>query len=527
VTAVTSHVTGVVVNLTQGLHRAVQQKPDAIATVCAGRIRTHRESVNRIARLAGALQDLGIEEGEPAAILSLNSDRYHEFLGAVPWAGGVAVPVNLRWSIPEIAESLAEVDARVLVVDDAFAGHVSGIRAGHPGLEHVIHAGDGPTPDGMLAFEELISGHEPVEDAYRHGDDLAAVFYTGGTTGRSKGVMLSHENLLTSSMGMLATEHFISPDAVYLHAAPMFHLADLAAWVGVGVRGGTHVMIPMFEPVAVMQAVSEHQITDILLVPTMIQLLVDHPRIDEFDLTSLRRITYGASPMSEGVLGRALKALPNAQFTQAYGMTEVSPGATCNFPADHEHPTRRRAAGRALPHCEVRIVGPDHVELPRSEVGEIVVRGGNVMLGYWNRPTETAEALRGGWMHTGDGGYMDDDGYVYISDRLKDMIITGGENVYSVEVENVLTQHPAIATCAVIGVPDEIWGERVHAVVVPIGGASPTIEELREFCAERIASYKTPRSMELVEGLPLSAAGKVLKRELRRPYWEDQERAVH
>jgi acyl-CoA synthetase (AMP-forming)/AMP-acid ligase II len=527
VTAVTSHVTGVVVNLTQGLHRAVQQKPDAIATVCAGRARTHRESVDRIARLARALQDLGVEDGERAAILSLNSDRYHEFLGATLWAGGVVVPVNLRWSIPEIAESLAEVDARVLVVDDAFAGQVGGIREKHSRLEHVVHAGDGPTPDGMQPFEQLIESHEPIEDERRGGDDLAAVFYTGGTTGRSKGVMLSHTNLLTSSIGTLATEHFISPEGTFLHAAPMFHLADLAAWTAQVVRGGTHVMIPMFEPVAVMTAIAEQGITDVLLVPTMIQLLVDHPRIDEFDLTSIRRISYGASPMSEGVLGRALKALPNAQFTQLYGMTELSPAATGNFPIDHEDPKRRRAAGRALPHNEVRIVGPDDVELPRGQVGEIVARGGNVMLGYWNRPEETAEALRGGWMHTGDGGYMDDDGYVYISDRIKDMIISGGENVYSVEVESVLTQHPAIATVAVIGVPDEKWGERVHAVVVPANGASLTIEELREFCAERIAGYKTPRSMELVEGLPLSAAGKVLKRELRKPYWENQERAVH
>jgi acyl-CoA synthetase (AMP-forming)/AMP-acid ligase II len=259
----------------------------------------------------------------------------------------------------------------------------------------------------------------------------------------------------------------------------------------------------------------------------MIQLLVDSPRIDEFDLTSIRRISYGASPMSEGVLGRALKALPNASFTQLYGMTELSPAATGNLPADHEHPQHRRAAGRALPHNEVRIVGPDDAELPRGEVGEIVVRGGNVMLGYWNRPEETAQALRGGWMHTGDGGWMDDDGYVYISDRIKDMIISGGENVYSVEVENVLTQHPAVATCAVIGVPDEMWGERVHAVVVPVAGGSLTLEELRSFCAGRIAGYKTPRSVELVDGLPLSAAGKVLKRELRKPYWAGSDRAVH
>ena len=514
-------------NLTQGLHRAVQQDPNGIATVCAGRTRTHAQSVDRISRLAAGLTNCGVEDGERAAILSLNSDRYHEFLAATLWAGGVVVPVNLRWSIAEIAESLSEVDARVLVVDDAFAGQVAGIRAAHPRLEYVIHAGDAPRPAGALSFERLIADNDPIADARRGDDVLAAVFYTGGTTGRSKGVMLSHANLLTSALGVLASEHFLSPGGVYLHAAPMFHLADLAAWTCQLLRGGTHVMVPTFEPVAVLAAIAEHSVTDVLLVPTMIQLLVDHPRIDEFDLTSLRRVVYGASPMSEGVLNRAIKALPNATFTQAYGMTELSPCATLLLPADHEHPVHRRSAGRAVLHGQVRIVGPDDVEVPRGTVGEIVASGGHVMLGYWNRPEETAHALRGGWMHTGDGGAMDDAGYVYIADRIKDMIITGGENVYSVEVENVLALHPAVATCAVIGVPDETWGERVHAVVVPVSGNTPDIDELTAFCRARMAGYKTPRSMEIVEALPLSAAGKVLKRELRRPYWAGQDRAVH
>ncbi len=231
---------------------------------------------------------------------------------------------------------------------------------------------------------------------------------------------------------------------------------------------------------------------------------------------------YGASPISEGVLGRAMKALPNAQYTQVYGMTELAPAATGLLPADHEDPVRRRSAGRALPHAEVRIVGTDDMELPRGQVGEVVVRGGHVMLGYWKLAEETAEAVRGGWMHTGDGAYMDDDGYIYICDRMKDMTITGGENVFSVEVENVLSQHPAVATCAVIGVPDEKWGERVHAVVVPAQGADLTLEQLRAFCVDRIAGYKAPRSMELTGSLPLSAAGKVLKRELREPHWADR-----
>src|SRR3954454_15995288 len=512
--------------LTQGLHRAVQQHPNDIATICADRTRTHAESVDRIARLAAAFRGLGAQDGDRVAILSLNSDRFHEFLGATLWAGGVVVPVNVRWAVPEIAESLAEVDARTLVVDDFFAGWVDGIRELYPGLQHVVHAGDGPTPDGAVAFEALIADTEPMEDTRRGGADLAGVFYTGGTTGRSKGVMLSHANPLTSSFGALAAESY-GRDGIGLHAAPMFHVAAFSVWVGGVVLGGTHVTIPFFDPVAVMTATQEHHVTDILLVPTMIQLVVDHPRIDDFDLTSVRRVLYGASPMSDALLGRAMKVWPDARFLQAYGMTELSPAATVLTPDDHEDPRRRQSVGRAAPHTEVRIVGPDDVELPRGEAGEIVVRGGNVMLGYWNRPEETAQAVRGGWMHTGDGGYMDDAGYIYLTDRLKDMIITGGENVYSVEVESVLTQHPSIATCAVIGVPDETWGERVHAVVVPAGGATVTLEELHEFCAERIAGYKTPRSMELVEGLPLSAAGKVLKRELRKPYWENQERAVH
>src|SRR3954468_23163894 len=289
----------------------------------------------------------------------------------------------------------------------------------------------------------------------------------------------------------------------------MFHLADLAAWTAQLVRGGTHVMIPMFEPVAVMTAIAEQGITDVLLVPTMIQLLVDHPRTDEFDLTGLRRVIYGASPMSEGVLNRALKALPNATFTQAYGMTELSPCATLLLPDDHEHPVHRRSAGRAVLHGEVRIVGPDDVEVPRGTVGEICASGGHVMLGYWNRPEETAQALRGGWMHTGDGGYMDEDGYVYIADRIKDMIISGGENVYSVEVENALAQHPAIAACAVIGIPSQEWGESVHAVIVCKPGQAADTAELIAHCKTLIAGYKCPRSVEQVDALPISGAGKV------------------
>jgi acyl-CoA synthetase (AMP-forming)/AMP-acid ligase II len=270
-----------------------------------------------------------------------------------------------------------------------------------------------------------------------------------------------------------------------------------------------------------LSAIAAHGITDMLLVPTMIQMLIDDPSVGEYDLRSVKHFVYGASPISAAVLSRARITFPSAQFAQAYGMTELSPVATLLSAANHDDPHLLRAAGRAVPHSEVRIVDGDDREVPRGTVGEVVARGDHVMLGYWNKPDETAVALRGGWMHTGDGGYMNDEGYVFIVDRVKDMIITGGENVYSAEVENALAQHPAVAACAVIGVPDPRWGERVHAVVVLRPGESVTPEELSGHCKALIANYKVPRSAEFVEALPMSGAGKVLKRELRKPYWED------
>jgi len=291
--------------------------------------------------------------------------------------------------------------------------------------------------------------------------------------------------------------------------------------------GGTHVIVPMFEPKAVLTAIETHKVTNALLVPTMIQMLVDHPDTPHHDLTSVRAILYGASPITESLLERAMKTFPQADFVQAYGMTELAPVATLLTGDDHRTGLRLRSAGRAAAHAEVRIVDADDNEVPRGTVGEVTVRGGHVMRGYWNKQAETDEALRGGWMHTGDGAYMDDDGYIFIVDRIKDMIISGGENVYSAEVENAVAQHPAVAACAVIGVPDDEWGERVHAVVVLKPGARTTAEELREHAKTLIAGYKAPRSAEFVDALPVSGAGKVLKRELRAPYWEKGDRGVN
>jgi acyl-CoA synthetase (AMP-forming)/AMP-acid ligase II len=258
----------------------------------------------------------------------------------------------------------------------------------------------------------------------------------------------------------------------------------------------------------------------------MIQMLADAPQAAGADLGSMRHILYGASPISESVLQRARRIFPDVRFSQAYGMTELAPVATILTAEDHEDPALARSCGRPAVHCEVQIVDPAGVEVPRGEVGEIVARGDHLMSGYWNKPTETSDALRDGWMHTGDAGYMNADGYVFVVDRIKDMVVTGGENVYSVEVENALAKHPAVAQVAVFGIPDEDWGERVHAAVVLADGESATADELRDFCRDRLANYKIPRSVEFIDALPVSGAGKILKRELRRPHWQGAARGV-
>jgi acyl-CoA synthetase (AMP-forming)/AMP-acid ligase II len=503
--------------LTQPLHRAVQQTPDAINSVYRDRALTHRQVRDRVARIAGGLRARGVRTDSRVGLLSLNTDTFFHSCLAIAWADAVVVPLNTRWSVKEMSYALREADVEVLLTDDPFLGLADQLRDAVPGLREIVGIGDAPVPGGLTPLADLLAA-EPVEDAHRQGAELAGIFYTGGTTGLPKGVMLSHRGIFVSALGSLTALARIPRGGGNLLVAPAFHMAGFAIWVQGMLLQMTAVPLPGFDPPGVLKAIEDHRIKQALLVPTMIQMLVDHPEAQRHDLSSMESLIYGASPISEAVLDRARKVFTGTAFTQAYGMTELSPTTTILTDADHDDPVLRRSAGRAAPYARVKIVDENGDEVPRGTVGEIVAAGDHVMLGYWKQPEATAEAVRAGWMHTGDGGYMDERGYVYVVDRIKDMIISGGENVYSIEVENVVARHPAIAQVAVIGVPDEIWGERVHAVVTLAPGSALDLDELRDFCKQDIAGYKAPRSLEIVEQLPLSGAGKILKRTLRAQY---------
>ena len=513
------------------IKRAVQISGPALATDYLDRRRSWSEFGDRIARLAGALVELGVEPGDRIAMLSLNSDRYLEYLFAVPWAGAIFVPINTRLAPPEFVHWLGDSESSMLLIDDAFLAVWPAIKDQLPNIRTVVYVGEGETPDGMRSYERLLADAEPIAPRDQGGDQLAGVYYTGGTTGRSKGVMLSHRNLLVNTLQFGAEAGF-DRHSIYLHAAPMFHIANGAATFATATAAGTNIIITAFEPTAVLRAIQDKKVNIGLLVPTMINMVVNHPEIGNYDLASLKRLLYGASPMPEAVIVKAIEKIPGAQFQQAYGQTEASPVITLLEPERHvmEGPLagKMRSCGRAVPGVEARIHDAEDNELPRGEVGEICSRGDHVMVGYWQQPELTAETLRNGWLHTGDGGYMDDEGYIYVVDRIKDMIISGGENVYSAEVEDAVHRHPAIAECAAIGIPHEKWGEQVHIIARCHDGQEVTAEGLIEHCHKLIAGFKCPRSVEFVsDPLPLSGAGKILKTELRKPHWAGHERQVH
>ena len=508
--------------------RAVQTRGKYVATICGERKRTWREVGDRVARLAKGLRGLA-SPGTRVAVLAMNSDRYIELTFAAAWANTVLVPLNTRWAVPENLYALRDAECDVLFVDDHFGDHAQQLVREHA-IDHVVHMGDLGAPKGWLDYEALIRDNEPMADECGVDNDLCGIYYTGGTTGAPKGVMLSHKNMIAASVNWIATLHF-SEDTIYLHSAGLFHLAGMSPAAALTMAGGTHVLLPRFDPVLAFQAIQAHKINYCLFVPTMVNMLINHPEFSKYDLTSVRYCEYGASPMPDAVLTLALEKLPTWEFIQGYGMTE-SAALTLSMPWRYhfdrdDMPSKRHGTGRAAYGVDVRIVDDNGSEVPRGQTGEIAVRGAQVMLGYWKKPDATAAALRNGWLHTGDAAYMDEDGFVCIVDRVKDMIISGGENIYSTEVENAVHRHAAVRECAVIGIPDERWGEAVHAVVTLKEGRTADADAIIAHCHTLIAGYKCPRSVEFRDALPLSGAGKILKNVLRDPYWRGKKKSVN
>ena len=520
--------------LTMGLRRSLALDANAEALVSEEARLTRREMVDRVARLAAALLDLGMQDGDRVAMLAPNGQRYVEFYFGVLWGGGIVVPVNSRFALTEMIEQVRDAEPVVLIVEGAFVDIGEELARSVPSIKALLIAGkaDASRHDARsVGYEDALHAAKPAPDAMRREDDIACLFYTGGTTGRSKGVMLSHGNLWANAMATIAHLH-LDDSLVHLHSGPLFHLGAGGRVYATAVAGGKHVVISRFTPEQALSTIAREKVTVATFVPTMLSMLLQLPDLERYDLSSLRLITYGASPMPEAVLRECMRRLPHMRFAQSYGMTELSPVATMLGTEQHTlnaPPGRLRSAGRPVYSAEVRIVDPSDNDVPRGQVGEIVVRGPIVMKGYWRQPELTAQTLRGGWMHTGDSGYFDDEGFLFIADRIKYMIISGGENIYSIEVENAICSHPDVSQCAVIGIPDQRWGEAVHAIVVPRAGvATLSAESIVMHCRTLIAGYKCPRSIDLRdEPLALSSVNKVDKAVLREPFWKDRTRQVN
>ena len=512
------------------LAQAIAKNPNGVATICGDRQRLWKEVGQRVPRAASGLRGLEIRDGATVAVLAMNSDRYLELFFAVPWAGGVLAPLNIRWSEKENAFALNDCEAAVLCVDDAFLDQVPALLRDAPRLKALVYLGDGETPEGMTSYEDLIEDHAPIEDTGRADEDLYAIFYTGGTTGMPKGVAMSHRALGYGSISYLSLLPSVE-ELSFLYIGGFFHFSGASAVFYITMTGGKHVVLPKFDPLPVMQAISTHRVTNMVMVPTMVSMLLNHPDFEKYDLSSLRTCIYGGSPMPEALMAEAARKLPGWEFYQIYGMTETCGFATMLRWRDHvfsgPRASRIRSCGQPAPGFEVKVVSPEGELMPPGQLGEIAIRSDFLMSGYLNRPDQTAEVLRDGWMHSGDAGYLDEDGFLYVADRVKDMIVTGGENVFSIEVERALYKHPSVREAAVIGIPSEEWGEAVHAVVVPRPGANISAEALIAHCRELIGAYKCPKSVEFrEEPLPVTPVGKVRKNVLRDPWWEGRDRKI-
>ena len=506
----------------------LEKAPDAVGFLDAanGTTSTFGEHLQRVSRLCGALSsEFGVTPDARVAVMGLNSIPFLELWHACLLGAAVMNPLNMRFSAEELAYVLSDSETAVCFVDATFAPLIASVRS-RTKLRHVVLIGDGDVPHDVR-YEDLLTGGKQQLPSEPDEDAAAALMYTGGTTGMPKGVVLSQRAEVLNQYHYAMAVPWIT-DQPAMVTTPMFHGASMLGIVGAPMFGVPTVTVPSFEPASWIAAVEKHDVGFSVLVPTMIAMVLNAPEFAPERLARFRRLVYGGSPMPGAVQDRLLAALPGTEVIQGYGMTECCAIATTLSDADHRIGTRRGSAGRALPGVQFTVQDELGQELPLGQVGEVCARGGNFLTEYLGKPEATAEALRDGWYHTGDMGYLDPEGYLYLVDRAKDMIISGGENVYSVEVENALASHPAVLQSAVIGIPHDVWGETVHAVVVLRSDTTATSDELIAHCRSSIAGYKVPRSLELHPGpLPMSAAGKVLKRELRAPYWADHDRAIH
>ncbi|RYE02902.1 MAG: fatty-acid--CoA ligase, partial [Sphingomonadales bacterium] len=419
----------------------------------------------------------------------------------------------------ELTGILEMVEARVLLVDDELLALGRQLRDQAGCVEHLVLMSDLAAGEGLIDYEAGLAAAAIPPDAMRGGDDVATIFFTGGTTGLPKGVMQTHDNLVTSAL-MYVAHWSWTRDIILLGSAPMFHVAAAAVIPPVLMTGGQVVMMAKFEPAGYAELIERHRITFANGVPTMFRMIVDAPGFDQRDLTSLRGMNFGGAPMPRALLERLVEGFPNCRFFNTYGMTETTSASTVSVGVTRqslpEEDWQWATIGSPTPLTEVAVFGPDDRELPPGEVGELRMRGPLVMKGYWRQPEATAAAIGDGWMRSGDLGYSDAHGNFFLVDRMKDMIITGGENVYSTEVEAVIRTMPGVADVAVVGVPHEKWGEMVHAAIVPVAGVTLTEEAVVAHCRAAIAGYKAPRSVEIrTAPLPVSGAGKIAKNVLR------------
>ncbi|CAB3733774.1 class I adenylate-forming enzyme family protein [Paraburkholderia rhynchosiae] len=499
---------------TAALRRAASICPKGLAISSGEEQRTWPELVGRVSALAGALQSSGLQRGDRVATLARNSPRYFELLMAIWWAGGAIVPLNTRLAFEELRHIVEHSDSVLLFSDESFEEFGAQMAQVVPSLKEFIRLDD-------ARYAAMIQ-HPRTEDACGDLNSLAGICYTGGTTGLPKGVELTHLNFSFAAMS-LHRELGYNQDTVYLHSTPMFHLGDLANGLAVTLGGGTHSFISQFKPELFYRRLCDDGVTHVQLVPTMVAMVLDGPERDDELLSRIQSIQYGAAPVSQALLARILQAFPNARINQFYGMTEAC-GGICSLPPDRHvlsgpKAGKLKSAGQALPGFEIRIGSDQSRPSKPGEAGEILLRGPAIMRGYWKAPEKTAQTLVDGWLCSGDAGYLDEDGFLYIVDRIKDMIISGGENIYCAEVENALASHPLVESCAVLGLPDERWGDRVHAVVVRKPGATLSIAELDGHCRAQIAGYKVPRSYDVrSDPLPLSSIGKVQKNQLREEW---------